>query len=431
MFIQFLMFAFPIQVLTMSPYPSLIPYLFLLIPCYFVFRNGFKVRLNKYLRFSGINLFLFFYFLLFFLHSTYQMILGFGSVPQFVVSVLGYIVPSSMYFYFSKAGNKKEIKIVLVSIIICGLISGLYFAYDSYSMLILGKINDFSLQTVNYIKSRASTENVNISRGLKGYRSHGLLTSHSASAAWIAFSCFALLTLIPKKKILTRSITILFYGVILVICLNFTSIISFAIVIFFIEFDVLKFFDIKINKHLLIKFTSLLGLIAFAVFCVAVFSENLFREISESFTAQIRFLFGFDNYGRDYVFGLQLFTSLLGIFDKALDYPFILLIGDGFNASWGTPKGGDYGHAETLARFGIPFYCFIIIGFLKIMQVIIRNLRYLRKNRGDQTLLFPSFVVPYLFIAELHYSVWNLRSIFPLFFFSLALLSRNLYRQRQ
>ena len=143
----------------------------------------------------------------------------------------------------------------------------------------------------------------------------------------------------------------------------------------------LKFFDIKINKHLLIKFTSLLGLIAFAVFCVAVFSENLFREISESFTAQIRFLFGFDNYGRDYVFGLQLFTSLLGIFDKALDYPFILLIGDGFNASWGTPKGGDYGHAETLARFGIPFYCFIIIGFLKIMQVIIRNLRYLRKNR--------------------------------------------------
>ena len=174
-----------------------------------------------------------------------------------------------------------------------------------------------------------------------------------------------------------------------------------------------------------------MGLIAFAVFCVAVFSENLFREISESFTAQIRFLFGFDNYGRDYVFGLQLFTSLLGIFDKALDYPFILLIGDGFNASWGTPKGGDYGHAETLSRFGIPFYCFIIIGFLKIMQVIIRNLRYLRKNRGDQTLLFPSFVVPYLFIAELHYSVWNLRSIFPLFFFSLALLSRNLYRQRQ
>ena len=128
------------------------------------------------------------------------MILGFGSVPQFVVSVLGYIVPSSMYFYFSKAGNKKEIKIVLVSIIICGLISGLYFAYDSYSMLILGKINDFSLQIVNYIKSRASTENVNISRGLKGYRSHGLLTSHSASAAWIAFSCFALLTLIPKKN---------------------------------------------------------------------------------------------------------------------------------------------------------------------------------------------------------------------------------------
>ena len=243
MFIQFLMFAFPIQVLTMSPYPSLIPYLFLLIPCYFVFRNGFKVRLNKYLRFSGINLFLFFYFLLFFfLHSTYQMILGFGSVPQFVVSVLGYIVPSSMYFYFSKAGNKKEIKIVLVSIIICGLISGLYFAYDSYSMLILGKINDFSLQIVNYIKSRASTENVNISRGLKGYRSHGLLTSHSASAAWIAFSCFALLTLIPKKKIFTRSIIILFYSVILVICLNFTSIISFAIVIFFIEFDVNKIF---------------------------------------------------------------------------------------------------------------------------------------------------------------------------------------------
>ena len=162
-------------------------------------------------------------------------------------------------------------------------------------------------------------------------------------------------------------------------------------------------------------------------FLVKIYLEKYLKVC----TAQIRFLFGFDNYGRDYVFGLQLFTSLLGIFDKALDYPFILLIGDGFNGSWGTPKGGDYGHAETLARFGIPFYCFIIIGFLKIMQVIIRNLRYLGKNRGDQTLLFPSFVVPYLFIAELHYSVWNLRSIFPLFFFSLALLSRNLYRQRQ
>ena len=41
-----------------------------------------------------------------------------------------------------------------------------------------------------------------------------------------------------------------------------------------------------------------------------------------------------------------------------LSFPLGFLIGDGFS-TWGViGKGGDYGHVETLHRFGLPFYYF-------------------------------------------------------------------------
>ena len=83
----------------------------------------------------------------------------------------------------------------------------------------------------------------NIARISASYRSHGLLENHSISAAWISISCFSTLALLPRDEIFKRSLIVTIFGVILCFTLNFTAIISFFIVVIFIEFQ----------GHLLIK----------------------------------------------------------------------------------------------------------------------------------------------------------------------------------
>ena len=80
--ILFLMFAFPLQVITMSPYPKLIPYIIFFILLLITSDRSSTLKINKNLGFNGVELFILLYFFLFIIHSTYQIILGISNLPD-------------------------------------------------------------------------------------------------------------------------------------------------------------------------------------------------------------------------------------------------------------------------------------------------------------------------------------------------------------
>ena len=140
--IALLMFSFPLQVLFLNPYPALLPYIIVIIIFLLTIKhsnNNAIYRQNK-----NINNIIYAYISLVLLHNLWQTAAGYITVVDAVSSILIFIFPVSFYYYFSKYATKKEINSVLVVVGICGLISGIYFVLDSYSMMVLGKVNDFS-----------------------------------------------------------------------------------------------------------------------------------------------------------------------------------------------------------------------------------------------------------------------------------------------
>ena len=235
--IALLMFSYPIQVMMFTPLPSVFPYigffLIVLITRIYDNRKGYMFANTQ-----KIDFMISIYIILVIFHATWQSLLGFITIYSAISSIFIYVFPVFFYVYFKVYGSEREIRAVLITIIISGLISGLYFVYDSYSMLVLGKVNDFSYRMIDYAIMRAPEGyQPNIARISASYRSHGLLENHSISAAWISISCFSTLALLPRKRIFKRSLVVTIFGVLLCLTLNFTSIISFFIVVMFIEFQ--------------------------------------------------------------------------------------------------------------------------------------------------------------------------------------------------
>ena len=113
-----------------------------------------------------------------------------------------------------------------------------------------------------------------------------------------------------------------------------------------------------------------------------------------------------------------------------LFFPPGILIGDGFS-TWGNTRGGDFGHAETLYRLGLPFYIAVIIGLFRLIKLSLKKIQILNWKRHEDggDLYFAVCVLLYILIATLHYSIWSSKSILPIFFISIAFISRFLPSQ--
>jgi hypothetical protein len=427
-----LAFAFPFQVASSSALPSLIPYIILIIIFALTkLQKPYSLQLRWNAR-KPIIFMINVYLALLVFHTGWQTILGFITLDNGISAIVNFFLPVLFFVYFRNIATNEELRILFLAISLVGLIIGLYFVYDSYSMLVLGKLNDYSIQAFEYSQLRSPDLEVSESRVSVGYRSHGLLENHAVSAAWIVIGCFSTLTLLLDGQRVKRGFVIALTGVILLISLNFTAIVGFVFLMFMFEGRGYKLLQGVIPMRLAKLLTQVL-------ISVIVISLASFKLIDAEYTDMVGVIYNSLSgqmsvaTGSTEIQGSTYFIRLLSAFisypNDIFEYPPGLLIGDGFSA-FGMTKGGDYGIVETLHRFGIPFFVAIILGLIGLVCRILKKAENVVPEQSVvmSYLWFGAGVVTYLMFTEIHYSVWSSKSILPILFICLAIFDKYLYR---
>lgn len=423
--------SFPLQVTLGSPLPSLFPYfgVALIFLLSLFTSTGRQVRLFRWNIVNRINLILTLYLVLVFYHTTRQLAFGLIPVSEGVTIIFIFVAPLIFFIYFREIASEREIRAILFAIALAGLIIGFHFAYDSYLKLVLHETSDYAWKAMNYTLDRMglTLQEAHTARVSPG-RSFGLLESHRVTAAWIALGGFAALTLTQKSKIWTRTGIIMVYGMLLLMGLYFTSIIGFAVVIILMEFRALEWLRGRLSRrNVTIAALTAIAFVSFALFFGAIVGE-FFYSIEDILRSKVSF-------GTRGTSGLE-----LGYFDRFVEalasYPRIMgefslafTLGDGFSReAFLFRKGGDFGLADTLFRFGLPFFLTIVIGLTALVVRSIKQIGSRRIGRPMESryLWFAVSVTIYLAFADIHYSVWPAKSVLPIFFLALAMYARYL-----
>jgi len=425
--VSLLMFSFPIQVYLLSPLPSLFPYVGMTIIIFLSF--FFTGKKNIFRNNKNINTIISVYAFLVIFHGMWQVLFNYLSVYFAISSIVIYIFPVSFYWYFSKYAVEIEIRSVLFVIAICGLLSGIYFAYDSYAMMVLGKVNAYSYKAIDYTLFRQieQTGVFNAARISSGSRSHGLLEKHAISAAWVAIGCFSALSFLPEKATIRRTLMYLIYGGLLVISLNFSSIVAFLFIIGFVEYKGYLLCKLMISRLGLQRMASSLIIFLLVASGLIFLYEDMANTMFENLSHQTNMMIGKKDLN-----GFPLYQHIILGFTSfpknMLSFPPGFLIGDGFS-HWGVIlKGSDWGLSETLHRFGLPFFLIVVFGLFKLIISSINRIQYFcsKSDRVNGLLIFSLNTILYCIITSIHYTTWDVKSILPIFFISLALISRNL-----
>jgi hypothetical protein len=428
--ILFLTLSYPLQVITKSPLPSLIPYVFILMIVIPTILNSKVIRVHHR---SNIGFMVFMYLLLLLLNTCWQFSFGVITYNEALSVLVIYLLPVIFYFYFRKVASEKEIKAILVAIVIAGLIVGIFFVYDSFLKLVVGHVSKYNKEAFLYLLERVNKAagDVNNAR-IKLERAYGLLESHSVSGAYVALSTFAALTLIPKYRRGFRLFVLGVFGVMLLIGLNYTSIVAYAIIVFFYEFDGKDLIRYKLPPRLLRGLFVTLFIIIPALFIVVLmFGNSMVDKIIKYSAIQYSFLFHHDAGHRSFMVQ-ALFNNISNSFIYITNHPITLFLGDGFSRNYGMIKGGDVGITESMTIFGPIFFMMILIGYFRLIKSGTRQMRILNANKIDgiksmtrQSIIqFSICVTLLILICDLHYSIWKAKSILPFVFFTLALFER-------
>jgi hypothetical protein len=427
--IVLLAFSFPLQVMTSTPLMALLPYMAL---CFLFFMTLLQGRMSLPLRsviHSRISLFVLVYIVLLFMHTSWQAIADLITVAEAVSVIMVFGFPVLFFIYFRFFAIEWEFRVVFYAIFIVAIVSGTFYVYDSYSMMVLGKVSNYSVSALNYISMRApDIAEHNVARVSGFYRSHGLLEKHSISSAWLVLGCFAGLSILPKKKQIKRMILVVLFGLMLLIAQNATSLMAYIIVIILIEYGGYSLLRGVISKRVL----SLVQVIMFGLFLIGFLLLIIPESIGGGLFTAIRYMMStqFDiatgsAVNRDTGYFEGLIINLKSYLYDIGDFPASILFGDGFS-TFGYPKGGDYGVIETIHRFGVPFFLAILIGLTLLINRFFRQIDYMwsifRKEQSD--LWFALSTTVFLILTEMHYTVWSAKSILPIFFMSLAIFDR-------
>jgi hypothetical protein len=227
----------------------------------------------------------------------------------------------------------------------------------------------------------------------------------------------------PKRKAL-RGLTIMAFGAMLLLGLNFTTIVAFAVIMFLVEFGGIRLLIGK-PSFAVAKNLAALGLIGLLSVAVALWvargpmSEFILRNLA----GQKDLAFGTGD------LGLSMSDLVRSYFAKFVqhvsDQPLTLLLGDGFTI-YGMSKGGDVGFIESLARFGLPFFLALAYGLFRLAKSAVHQIGVERALRPNRMLRFALCVTLLILITEIHYTVWTAKSVLPIVFFALALYDRYL-----
>ena len=428
--ILLLMLSFPIQVKLMSEWPALFPYLLIGLAIFLPYRRPADIP-NKRVRPKRMEQLIVFYLFLVVFYTSWQVLLGFLSPYQSGTAIFIYGAPIIFYWYFSRRASLVEIRAVLFAILIAGLVSGVFHAYDNVSKLGVGKISDFSKDAISYSISRGqggeSFMDVSSMRAQLNYRSFGLLQTHTISSTVTAFAAFAALALIPLRRKRTRFVVIFAFGFMLVLGLTFTSIVAFTVTVLTLEFRLIALVKARLPKGVFRILLMVVFMILIFIVCMPLFfNEAMVSYLGKFFTEQFKMA----TIGRGEKIYIGMFVDRVMEYVHALvAFPPRLLIGDGYS-SFGMIKGGEIGYIETLARLGIPLFMAVVIGLFSIVWKVYKNVlkkweKYLPDNVRP-LMLFSASVILFLLIMELHYTAWNAKGILPILFFALALYGRYL-----
>ena len=420
--------SFPMQVYTESPYPALLPYV--IIGGILVLRSLSPRRLNggrrTAPRFSNISVMVTLYLLLLLLDTGWQASLALISVYETPTAMTNYFLPTVWYWYFRRAASEYEIRTVLLAMMFAGLLVGTYFVYDSYMKLALGHTTAYANQAFQYSIARHSMDEMsaNTSRIAAGYRSYGLLETHSVSGAWVVLGAIAALSLLPPKRKAFRGLTILTFAAILLVGLNFTTIVAFTVIMFLVEFGGIPLLLGKVSSAVVrnLAALALIGFLSVSVVLWAVggpMSEFILRNL----VGQKDLALGTGGVA------LSMSGLVRSYFDSYVqhvsDYPLNLLLGDGFT-TFGMDKGGDVGFIESIARLGLPFFLVVIYGLFRLARSAVHQIGVERSLRPNRMVRFALCVTLLILITEVHYTVWTSKSVLPIVFFALALYDRYL-----
>ena len=432
--------SFPLQVYTNSPYPSLLPYvvvvpIILLSPA-FSKKDGSQEKKPRQSRNIGYMLAIYVAFLVTVLAG--QTVLNQITPYEVLSALVIYLLPVAFFEYFRRPGRDREIRGVLLAMVLAALIVGVFFGYDSYSKLATGQPTEYARRAFAYSTERSnqSEEEANRSRIEPRYRASGLLQHHSVSGAWIVFGAFASLALVPSNRRIIRRVIVLLFGTMLLLGLNFASIVIFAITMFLFEFGGTSLLRSRFSAVIgnLVSFVVLVGIVSAVAFWVA--GDEMSAFMSRLLVGQKNFALGLG--ADDPSKASQIVAGLEAYLEHVLDFPPTLLVGDGFGSS-SSQKGGDVGFVYSMTTFGLPFFLAIAFGLLRLIKFGIRQLR--RTPVGLPTeeagldqgaiLQFSICVMLLVLLDELHYSVWAAKAILPIMFFALALYGRFIPAARQ
>ena len=152
--------------------------------------------------------------------------------------------------------------------------------------------------------------------------------------------------------------------------------------------------------------------------------ENLSYWILYFVEMQFRFLFGLE--GASVTQGALLEPKIKAFVDNFFSFNIIYYLPN-IRSEF---KGGDIGVIDTILTFGYFFYLLFLSGLLVF---ILNSLSFLRRgnklidvsNNNLEYVVFSTYVLSLIIIADLHYSIWSAKSILPLIFFCLAINERG------
>ncbi|MCF8186952.1 MAG: hypothetical protein K9J28_09070, partial [Sulfuritalea sp.] len=397
-------------------------------------QSSYSFQLRWYAK-KPIMFFISTYLALVFFHTSWQTALGVITPDEGVSAIVNFALPVVFFVYFHTIATEQEIRAAFIAMIVAGFAVGIYFVYDSYTLLVLKGFNEYSLKALEYEQMRAPGGELHNTRISPGNRSHGLLENHAVSAAWIALGCFAALKLLLKSQIKIRMAVIFLFGMALLIGLNFTAVLGFTFVIILIEFEGFKLFFGIISKrifHLLaLIFASSILIILTLLILPDSIGIDMFAEISRIFDIQMKIAIGAVNTSEDYTYIGGLINSFVSLPYSMLDFPLGILIGDGFS-TFGVAKGGDYGVIDSIHRLGFPFYLCAIVGFVSLITRALKKVDLsglIIQSASESYLCFAITVIIYLLFSDIHYSIWPTKSLLPILFISLAIFDRYLNHQ--
>ena len=412
-------FTFPFQVLTGEAAAGAGSILVLLL-MYILKFSTLRAKLEQIPNTTNHMLIDILVVLFLFIITTGTVSRGFEGRIDLFGEVFMLIQAGMIYFFYSRFGNLQLVRNFLIGVVVVGVTSAIFFCFDSFGKIILGTVSTYALMAHEYVLSTRGQEIVdpNLFRIKTGYRSFGLLERHTTSALWIIFAFFALLFLSVKSS-LNYFFLFLAFGIILFVQ-NFTSLFTFTL---------LSLISFRLTKIVMVFFVTVCSIFVSSVFIGSEVFQAYISHALMIFAIQVDTALTFQTeYDANSYTSLVLSEVSRYITEIHLN-PHQLFVGFGVGSSESYGTSGDVGFVESIMRLGLPLWIFITtfigLNLIKLFLFRLRNDLLRLNDMNLKSFVVSTQIMAAVWLMDVHYSAWIHKSVWPLLFFSLAVMRQS------